>query len=314
MLSTLRFASKDATRVEETWKQFVPSASLQKVDRERLRFDWFSAEMTGTSVVQYQLAAQVRSIVEPADQLMVCRVESDDVVLESGRSVLDPGMPWITDGHRVQGRWDDTARVRALIFDRAAAQSLARRMSGDDAYRLRMKSLAPANPAAAAQWEKAFAYVASSLEHAQSDDDLVIAGLRRHALWVTLTSFDTGFSDSLEAVSQRGAAVATVRRAIDFIDENAHRPITVDDVAVAAHISTRGLQYAFRRSLDSTPAEQLRRARLEGAHREILAGDASTVGEIARRWGFAHPSRFATAYRQAYGATPAEALRRSRGD
>lgn len=39
MLSTLRFESKDVTRVEETWKQFVPSAVLQNVDPQRFRFE-----------------------------------------------------------------------------------------------------------------------------------------------------------------------------------------------------------------------------------------------------------------------------------
>src|SRR5690606_30129591 len=40
MLSTLRFASKDVSTVEETWKQFVPSAGLQGIDRARFHFDW----------------------------------------------------------------------------------------------------------------------------------------------------------------------------------------------------------------------------------------------------------------------------------
>lgn len=181
---------------------------------------------------------------------------------------------------------------------------LARRMSGDDTYRVGVNGLAPVDLPAAEQWERSFGFLMSSLEHARAEDELILAGLRRHALWTTLTAFETGFRDSVESASQRRPASATVRRALDFIDENAHRPITIDDVAEASHISTRGLQYAFRRSLDTTPAEQLRRARLDGAHRELLVGGASTVGQVARRRGFAHPSRFAALYRAAYGVTP----------
>ncbi|WP_228479916.1 helix-turn-helix transcriptional regulator [Microbacterium abyssi] len=314
MLSTLRFESKDVTRVEETWKQFVPSAILQNVDPRRFRFEWLSAELEDMTVVEYELAAEVRSVVEPEDQLLVCRVQSDRVDLGSGHVGIDAGHPWLTDGRQVWGRWEDDAKVRALIFDRTTAQTLARRMSGNDAYRVRVKGLAPTDQGAAEQWERSFAYLGASFAHAGAEDELILAGLRRHALWVTLTSFDTGFREALEGAVQLRPATTTVRRAIDYIDENAHRAITIDDIAGAVHMSTRGLQYAFRRSLDTTPAEQLRRARLDGAHRELLHGRATTVGQVARRWGFAHPSRFAAAYRAAYGVAPSDTLRRGKGD
>ena len=314
MLSTLRFESKDVSRVEETWKQFVPSAALQNVDPTRFAFDWFSAETPDMTLVQYELAAEVRSVVEPDDQILVCRVEAPRVELGSGHADVDAHLPWMTDGRQVWARWDAAAKVSALIFDRTAAQDLARRMSGNDAYRLRVRELGPVGRDAAAQWERSYAYLTASLGQAAPDDDLILAGLRRHALWATLTAFDTGFGEALEGAAQLRPAPTTVRRALDFIDQNAHRDITVDDIAVAVHMSTRGLQYAFRRALDTTPAEQLRRARLDGAHRELLRGRASTVGQIARRWGFAHPSRFATAYRDVYGVAPSQALRRGRGD
>ena len=314
MLSTLRFASKDATRVEETWRQFVPSATLQHVAGEGCRFEWSSASLSDMTIVKYDLAAQVRAVVEPEDQLLVCRVESASADLGSGGANIDPARPWLTDGRQVSVRWEDTARVRAVIFDRGAAQVLARRMSGNDAYRLRVKELSPISQRASAQWERSYAYLAKSLEHAGPGDALILSGLRRHMLWVTLTTFHTGFREALDGVAQQRAAPTTVRRALDFIDENAHRAITVDEVADAVHLSTRGLQYAFRRALDTTPAEQLRRARLDGAHRELLHGRASTVGQVARRWGFAHPSRFAAAYRDAYGVAPTQTLRRDGGD
>lgn len=313
MLSTMRFESKDVVRVEETWKQFLPSAALQNVDRDLFRFDWLSFATPGMTLAEYELSADVRSVVEPEEQLLACRVESAAVELGSGQTGVDASLPWLTDGRQVWARWEGSARVRALIFDRVGAQTLARRMSGNDAYRLRVKELAPVGPLAAAQWERSFRHLSTSFDQAGPGDDLILAGLHRHALWVTLTAFETGFGEALEGASQLRPATTTVRRAIDFIDENAHRDITVDDVAGAVHMSTRGLQYAFRRALDTTPAEQLRRARLDGAHRELLHGRAATVGQVARRWGFAHPSRFATAYRNAYGVAPAETLRRHPG-
>lgn len=99
-----------------------------------------------------------------------------------------------------------------------------------------------------------------------------------------------------------------MRRAIAYIEEHAHEPITVDDVALAAGISTRGLQYAFRRAMGVTPTEYLRSERLARAHAELREGARAPVAEVARRWGFASPSRFAKHYREAYGCSPRQTL------
>jgi transcriptional regulator GlxA family with amidase domain len=77
-------------------------------------------------------------------------------------------------------------------------------------------------------------------------------------------------------------------------------------------MSPRGLQAAFRREKDTTPTAYLREARLEAAHRELLAADpttGATVEAIAAAWGFTHRGRFAAAYRTRYGQTPATTLR-----
>ncbi|MGN7977695.1 helix-turn-helix transcriptional regulator [Microbacterium sp. 22195] len=309
-MSVLRFSTRDASRVEETWKQFVPSAALQRVDPERFRFDWFSAEASGFSLVRYDLRAEIHSVVEPEDQLLACQVTGTSAEVRTKRSPLDAGSPWLTDGARVEARWE-SARVSALVFERRSAEELARRMCGDDTLRLRVQTGAPDRRSADAHWSRTMDFMTSALED-YGGDELVIAGLHRQALWLVLTAFPTTFRTALEQDPQTRAAPATVRRALDFIDENAHLPITVDDVASAVHISTRGLQYAFRRALDSTPAERLRRARLEGAHRELLAGTSDTIAVIARRWGFTHPSRFSAAYRDAYGVLPATTAGRRR--
>ena len=102
-----------------------------------------------------------------------------------------------------------------------------------------------------------------------------------------------------------------LRRAVAFIDENADRDIALADIACAVYLTPRAVQYMFRRHLDCTPTEYLRKVRLHHAHLELLTGSPqeSTVSAIARRWGFAHPGRFAAFYRQAYGRSPATTLR-----
>jgi transcriptional regulator GlxA family with amidase domain len=75
----------------------------------------------------------------------------------------------------------------------------------------------------------------------------------------------------------------------------------------------RGLQDAFRRNLDASPADYLRRLRLDRVRQDLLAADplsGATVAGIARRWGFVHLGRFAQTYRTAFGELPGSTLQR----
>jgi transcriptional regulator GlxA family with amidase domain len=105
---------------------------------------------------------------------------------------------------------------------------------------------------------------------------------------------------------------ATLRRAVAFIDDNAHRAVTLGDIVVASGISVRALQQAFRRHYGTTPTGYLRQVRLTHAHAALQAADPArgdTVAAIAVRWGFVKASRFAESYRRTYGVTPRETLR-----
>jgi transcriptional regulator GlxA family with amidase domain len=85
----------------------------------------------------------------------------------------------------------------------------------------------------------------------------------------------------------------------------------VADIADAVRVTPRAVQYMFRRHLDITPLQYLRRLRLHCAHQDLLAADPTidTVAGIAARWGFAHTGRFAALYRQTYGQSPHTTLR-----
>jgi transcriptional regulator GlxA family with amidase domain len=102
-----------------------------------------------------------------------------------------------------------------------------------------------------------------------------------------------------------------VRRAVDFIEANLDREMTLSEIAAASGIGPRGLQAAFLRHRDTTPTAYARRVRMERAHRELRAADPAgrdTVPAIAARWGFADPGRFATAYQQTYRHPPGQTL------
>ena len=105
----------------------------------------------------------------------------------------------------------------------------------------------------------------------------------------------------------------TLRRAITYIDDHAHEDISVTDIAAAANVTIRALQHAFRRHRATTPMGHVRLVRLRQAHLELLAADPNsggTVTQVAARWGFFHPGRFARYYREVYGASPYQTLLR----
>ena len=83
-------------------------------------------------------------------------------------------------------------------------------------------------------------------------------------------------------------APSVVRRAMDHVEAHSDRYVSLTELAEAAGVSARGLQYAFRRYQDTTPARYARRVRLGRAHEDLLRGDPAagdTVAAIAARWG-----------------------------
>ncbi|BBE74639.1 AraC family transcriptional regulator [Oharaeibacter diazotrophicus] len=108
-------------------------------------------------------------------------------------------------------------------------------------------------------------------------------------------------------------APAAVRRAEAFIAENAGRAISTADVAAAAGVCLRSLQDAFRRARGHTITEALQAARLERLRAGLLDPDGpALVADIAFAAGFGHLGRAAAAYRERFGESPSETLRRRR--
>lgn len=95
----------------------------------------------------------------------------------------------------------------------------------------------------------------------------------------------------------------TVVRALRFIQARAFRDIVVKDILREVPVSRRSLEIQFRKYLGRSPAEEIRRVRLDKG-RELLARTDMSIGEIATACGFANGTRFGVAFRKRFGATP----------
>lgn len=186
--------------------------------------------------------------------------------------------------------------------------------AGVAAADLRFEGAGPVSASMAAYWRRAVVHAHRELGGPESAlrQPLLAAHMTQLLAASLLATFPntTMWRDQLRGAG--AVAPAVIRRATAFIDANAARPVTVVDIARAAGVSARALQYAFVRHLEMTPSGYVRRVRLERAHRELQAADptqGATVAAIAARWGFPKAGHFAALYRRAYGAPPSHTLR-----
>ncbi|MEU2221822.1 helix-turn-helix transcriptional regulator [Streptomyces sp. NPDC018347] len=203
------------------------------------------------------------------------------------------------------------ARYNITMLDPALLAQVA---TGPDGSRpVRLTGHRPRSAAAARQLIRTIGHLRDTVlvDPAVADQPLVAATAAQHLAASVLAAFPNTALDEPAGADRDTVHPAVLRRALAYIDDHADQPVTVGDIAGAAHVTVRALQYAFRRHLDTTPLGQLRRVRLAHAHQELVAADpdgGGTVTEIAARWGFHHPGRFASLYRDTYRRAPHETL------
>ncbi|GAB7046778.1 AraC family transcriptional regulator [Catenuloplanes indicus] len=203
-----------------------------------------------------------------------------------------------------------TLRLPADRIQRAAEDT-----AGVPAAAVRFHGVTPVSAPMRRYWHSLIASAAGALmDHPASplSSPLLAEDLARTVATAALHVFPNTTLDQHRTPGPGDVAPAAIRRAVAHIDANAHLPIQLSEIAAAAGISARALQYGFRRHLDMTPLEYLRRVRLDLARRDLQRADparGATVRAIAVRWGFGNTGRFAADYRAAYGVLPGETLR-----
>lgn len=102
-----------------------------------------------------------------------------------------------------------------------------------------------------------------------------------------------------------------IGRVRDYVFANINKPITLTQLEAIAQISRRNLQYLFLKTFDKTPMQWIRDERLKLAHHHLMtASEYESVTSIAMSYGFYSPSQFATYYKQKFGCSPSQTLRK----
>lgn len=109
------------------------------------------------------------------------------------------------------------------------------------------------------------------------------------------------------AQERRLALVARARR---YVEENYHRPISLEDIARALNLSAFYLSHLFSEESDFTLFHYLTALRMDKA-KELL-GSGLKVSAVARQVGYEDGSYFSRVFRKYTGLTPAGYRRRGR--
>ncbi|QBI54387.1 GlxA family transcriptional regulator [Streptomonospora litoralis] len=98
----------------------------------------------------------------------------------------------------------------------------------------------------------------------------------------------------------RGSEVEPLLR---WLEDNAGYPLTVEDIARRAAMSTRTLNRRFREQMGTTPLQWLHRARIRQAQ-HLLETTARPVDRIADQVGFGSPTSFRDRFKRVVGTSP----------
>jgi AraC-like DNA-binding protein len=95
-----------------------------------------------------------------------------------------------------------------------------------------------------------------------------------------------------------------LEKALAYIEDHHVGLQSVDDLAAGVHTSSRNLQYIFRRCLNVSPSEYIKRYRLHQFKQMLDSG--GTVTHSASSVGFKHLGRLAKSYQRTYGHLPSQ--------
>ena len=110
--------------------------------------------------------------------------------------------------------------------------------------------------------------------------------------------------------SQRERYKDIVDRLVQLAQANLDKPTRIPDLSRAIGVEPRQLRRACQAILGVTPVSHLHTLRLSEVRR-APDGAASTITEVASRFGFHELGRFAATYRAAFGEHPSETRQRT---
>ncbi|WP_220140141.1 ANTAR domain-containing protein [Kitasatospora acidiphila] len=220
----------------------------------------FRVEQTDAHLFQVgeiQLPGKLSFTSEPPPQVVVARLIAGTMNLPTpdGEERLAAGdITLIGPAATVHVTTTD-ARVRTTTLPLPLLHKVAGQLPRQGRP-LRFTDPRPASQALADHWRATRVYINNLLDHPDLDAaaPLLVANTAHLLAATVLAVFPNTVTAAPDTpVDRTDATSGTVRRAAAFINDHAHRDITLADIAAVAYVTPRALQYAFRNHLDTTP-------------------------------------------------------------
>jgi two-component system response regulator YesN len=115
----------------------------------------------------------------------------------------------------------------------------------------------------------------------------------------------TALNEFIELVytSQDAKKVTQIRPAVNYIDANYDKPITLAEIAKASHLSVSRLAHVFKEQMGITLIDYLTSVRIERAKQLLLATEQNCT-EICFQVGYNNQSYFTRTFKELVGMTP----------
>ena len=310
----LLFSSSDRWEVQSLVAGVMRSHKLSVVgERERLDARMHYAALGDVALSRLSYGASVQIDPDPLEAFFLvqmplaggARISSARANIQSDAqlaSVLNPDdevhMHWLAGNDQLM------LRISRSLVERTLVAQLGRELHQPLNFELgfRWRDSGP--------WMGLLSYLGSCTAQASEllQHKLVVAHIEQLAAAMLLTAHRHNYS---ETTVMRCSQVLPrhIRKVQEYLQANAHEPVTAEQLAQIAGVSVRSLYTGFKDFLGASPMQYLRDLRMERARAELMTSDVSNVAAVALRWGFAHLGRFSSEYRQRYGEAPSQTLK-----
>jgi transcriptional regulator GlxA family with amidase domain len=147
--------------------------------------------------------------------------------------------------------------------------------------------------------------LALALVEADHGVELARAVARKMVVYHRRTGGQSQFSALLELEPKSDR----IQTALTYAKRNLRKPLSVDELADAAHLSRRQFTRTFRLETGQSPAKAVETLRVEAARLMLEEGNHA-IDVVAREVGFDDPERMRRAFIRAYGVPP-QAIKRA---
>ncbi|MBY9078795.1 helix-turn-helix transcriptional regulator [Paenibacillus sp. HN-1] len=232
---------------------------------------------------------------------LVIQVNGIDYELETGQAIfINKGVLHVTTNLTANGQYisfNFPEKLLAFYSDSAMEQNYVRPYTDSSLVSLVIRG--------DVEWER---QVLEMLREMKTKFDMekswgweYEASIKTVQLWFTLISNISLSSE--EAPKYLKLQQERLQLMLSFIHQNYYSPITLQEIADAAHLSVSECTRGFKRTIHMTPYEYLIKYRIKKSC-ELLYSTDYTITEIAHRVGFNHANHFIQSFKKHYDRTP----------